>query len=316
MNKKEFQKIEKLLEKAEDEALNEGVDITSAKFQSLLEEIKTKILREKGITLEEYKEMESEIDIDNEKADINSGELMKLAERIEKDSKIKKEKSKEEKDKFDRNIKRLQEEHFVEIDKLAQELNRKIKATEEKQLKEGDIKQLIPKVKYYDKEIQHLSKKIDNIRIPEQQDWTEQIDSIELKIKTEKKDVEKMVKQETKKQLNDALKPSLFGKPKILNKKDIDKQIKAYIKENLQIRIPYGGGRNFQFADGETPTGDVDGSNKVFTLAYTPDPLTSLAVYVNTTRKTLTTDYTLSGTTLTMDSAPRSGAILICDYRY
>jgi len=53
----------------------------------------------------------------------------------------------------------------------------------------------------------------------------------------------------------------------------------------------------------------VNGANKDFVLANTPDPVTSLAVFVNTTRKTLTTDYTLSGTTITMTSAPRSGAI-------
>ena len=52
--------IDKLLGKAENEALAEGVNISSKEFQLLLEKIKINILTEKGISLEEYENAEQE----------------------------------------------------------------------------------------------------------------------------------------------------------------------------------------------------------------------------------------------------------------
>ena len=325
MTLKEFRilkhRIDKQIEKAENEALEEGIDITSEKFQSFLDEIKVKLLAGRGMSLNEYKKMESEIDIENERVDISSGELMKLAERIEKDSKVKKEKSKEEKEKFDRNIEKLQEEHFVEINKLAQESDRKIKKVEEKQLKEEDIKQLIPKVKYYDKEIQQLSKKVDSIKIPEQRDWTDKIDALKWQIKTDKKEVEKMVKKETEKKVKEFSKSLTPKENKSLDKKAVDKLIKDYIHKNLQIHVPYGGGgMSFKFADNETPTGDVNGTNKTFTLDNTPDPVTCLRFKVEGAElildSTNSNGCSLSGKTVTTIMAPPTGALVRAYYRY
>ena len=311
MKLKEFKnlkrQIEKLLKKAEDEAVEEGINITSSKFQDILVDAKKGILSKQGLTIEQYNELETRI----EEAEEEDGQdvsiltnarvlLMKTKGVIgEVDSKIKK---------------------IDNVEKATNDLSQKIKEVERKQLREEDVKQLIPKVKGYDREIEHLSRKIDNIKIPEMpepEDWTGRIQDIEKQARKDKKETEKTVKEETKKQLSKALNPSIFGTPKVFKKKDINKLIKDYLDKNLQIRIPWsGGGRSFQFSDGETPTGAVNGANKDFVLANTPDPVTSLAVFVNTTRKTLTTDYTLSGTTITMTSAPRSGAILRCDYRY
>jgi len=131
-----------------------------------------------------------------------------------------------------------------------------------------------------------------------------------------KKEVLEMVKKQAEKKA-EAIVKSRILKEKGQTKKDIQKQIKDYMNKNLNIRIPFGGsGRTFQFADAEIPTGTIDGSNKVFTIANTPDPLTSLRVVINTTEKTLTTDYALSEKTITMTSAPRTGAILRVHYRY
>ena len=57
----------------------------------------------------------------------------------------------------------------------------------------------------------------------------------------------------------------------------------------------------------EVPTPAVDGTVTDFTLVDTPNPTTSLEVYLNGTKQTITTNYTLSGNTLTMVSAPQLG---------
>jgi len=69
------------------------------------------------------------------------------------------------------------------------------------------------------------------------------------------------------------------------------------------------------FIEGGVPTGVINDANVTFTLAGTPAPATSLAVYVNGQRMKITEDYTLSGNTLTMDVAPQVGDILQVDYR-
>ena len=69
------------------------------------------------------------------------------------------------------------------------------------------------------------------------------------------------------------------------------------------------------FVESETPTGSVNGSNQTFTLAGTPNPATSLEVFINGQKIVLTTDYTLSGDTLTMGYAYPSGTAIRCNYR-
>ena len=71
------------------------------------------------------------------------------------------------------------------------------------------------------------------------------------------------------------------------------------------------------FVDGETPTGAVNGVNTVFTLAQTPSPTTSLAVYRNGLRVKSGTNYTATGNSITFvaGSVPQTGDILQCSYR-
>jgi len=56
MSKSQYLRIKKLIDKIEEEALEEGVDITSFDFQLLIE----KLLKQKGFTLAEYQEHEKE----------------------------------------------------------------------------------------------------------------------------------------------------------------------------------------------------------------------------------------------------------------
>ena len=71
-----------------------------------------------------------------------------------------------------------------------------------------------------------------------------------------------------------------------------------------------------KFSDNETPTGTIDGSNKVFTLLYSPDPIGSLDIFLSGSHLTITEDYTLSGSTITFANAPVTGDILRVFYRY
>lgn len=73
------------------------------------------------------------------------------------------------------------------------------------------------------------------------------------------------------------------------------------------------------FADAETPSGTIDGSNATFTLAHTPTG-TSLQLYKNGQQMIAgaSADYTVSTATITFatGSKPASGDVLMAFYRY
>ena len=71
------------------------------------------------------------------------------------------------------------------------------------------------------------------------------------------------------------------------------------------------------FVDGERPAGVVNGLNTTFTLAGAPIPPSSLYLYRNGVRQTVTSDYSLSGVSITFfaNSIPQPGDILLADYR-
>lgn len=54
----------------------------------------------------------------------------------------------------------------------------------------------------------------------------------------------------------------------------------------------------------EVPSGTINGSNKVFTLANTPDDPLSLELFLDGLKQRPTTDYTISGSTITFVNAP------------
>ena len=80
-----------------------------------------------------------------------------------------------------------------------------------------------------------------------------------------------------------------------------------------------GTGPATQFTDGETPGGSINGTNLAFTLAAAPSPATSLRLYKNGMLEQQGSDYTLSGTTITFNSAstaPQTGDVLMASYRH
>lgn len=68
----------------------------------------------------------------------------------------------------------------------------------------------------------------------------------------------------------------------------------------------------------EEPTGLVDGINAVFGLGAVPNPLTALMFFVNGVlqKQGVGNDYLLSGSTITMAYATRSGSNLAATYPY
>lgn len=65
------------------------------------------------------------------------------------------------------------------------------------------------------------------------------------------------------------------------------------------------------FSDDETPSGSINGSNTSFTLAHSPNPAGSLALFKNGQKlEPGGADYTLSGATITMTNAPKTGDVL------
>ena len=73
-----------------------------------------------------------------------------------------------------------------------------------------------------------------------------------------------------------------------------------------------------QFWVDEVPTGTVNGSNVTFTLAQTPlengttEP--SVDIFLDGLKCTFTTDYTISGVTITMVVAPAVGQKITVNY--
>ena len=65
----------------------------------------------------------------------------------------------------------------------------------------------------------------------------------------------------------------------------------------------------------ETPTGAINGSNKTFTLSDSPNPTTSLELEINGQAVTGVGVYSLSGDTITMVNAWRTGTTIYARFR-
>ncbi len=77
-----------------------------------------------------------------------------------------------------------------------------------------------------------------------------------------------------------------------------------------------GSGTEPNFADWITPTGTLNGTNKVFTLPQAPNPAASLRLYRGWQVLKPGVDFTLSGATITYTIAPPPTATHLAFYRY
>lgn len=86
---------------------------------------------------------------------------------------------------------------------------------------------------------------------------------------------------------------------------------------SITISSTGGGGSSTITSWMETPAGDVDGANMIFTLANTPLPSNALLFYVNGILQLgANNDYVVSGDTITMTYAPTSGSNVVATYPY
>jgi hypothetical protein len=69
-----------------------------------------------------------------------------------------------------------------------------------------------------------------------------------------------------------------------------------------------------KFADAETPTGALNGTNRTFVLTH--PPASPALVTLNGLVQRVGADYSLTGATLSFLTAPRSGDLLQVWYRY
>lgn len=107
---------------------------------------------------------------------------------------------------------------------------------------------------------------------------------------------------------------------KAIEEKSLEEIIIDLIKKNAPQRTFGGGGFSAiameqHFLDPYTPTGDINGVNTDFTLSHTPSPATSLKVYKDGQKQKLTTDYTLSGVTVSFVTAPLTDSIIEVEHR-
>lgn len=87
---------------------------------------------------------------------------------------------------------------------------------------------------------------------------------------------------------------------------------------DLTISSTGGGGGGDLISWMETPSGTVDGSNASFSVAHVPSPSTSLMLFVDgiLLSQGSGSDYTLSGTAITLRLPPVPGAQLHATYPY
>jgi hypothetical protein len=83
--------------------------------------------------------------------------------------------------------------------------------------------------------------------------------------------------------------------------------VKKSLSETQTILVP-------KWSINEIPTGSINGVNMVFTLAHTP--IDQIMLYLNGQYMTPDEDYTISGVTITMASAPIVGDKIIVNYPY
>ena len=89
------------------------------------------------------------------------------------------------------------------------------------------------------------------------------------------------------------------------------------IVEVLTKQTSFVATNHYTFAENETPSGTINGSNTVFTLANTPAVANSLQIFLNGAYQTAGgEDYTLSDNTITFVNAPLTGSVLRSFYKY
>lgn len=68
--------------------------------------------------------------------------------------------------------------------------------------------------------------------------------------------------------------------------------------------------------DNETPHGLIDGTNTLFTLLFTPNPISSLHLYRNGLHLSPTIDYLVGENRIHFTTPPQPSDVLLATYRH
>lgn len=66
----------------------------------------------------------------------------------------------------------------------------------------------------------------------------------------------------------------------------------------------------------EAPAGTMDGTNKAFTLSFTPNPAASLTLWLNGVEQVSSFDYTIAGSAINYAVAPKSSDLMVAQYTH
>ena len=71
------------------------------------------------------------------------------------------------------------------------------------------------------------------------------------------------------------------------------------------------------YVDAQIPIGLINGTNTTFTVAFPPNPPTSLHLYLNGLRQNAPADFTLNGVNIVFVAlVPQIGDTILADYRH
>jgi len=293
--------IDALLQKAIDEALEDGVDIKSEEFQESLEKLKSQLVEAHGISLDDYES--------TKKA---SGTFEKLEKAID-DFSSQVEKLETE---TDEKVKATEQKAFSSIDELKQLISETqhllTERLEEKVSEKADKKDLFRK----DEEIKEIASQIESEREKTKRELYDLGDTIKKKLgkKVAKEiKVKKEFSKEEKRKLKELMSKDWFNEiqeqihdltPRLWQ--GMAMGLKKSISNNSVDKIVFN----------ETLSGTVDGSNKDFTLSKTP--VSGSLVLKDENGVVLDEDagdYSISGKTATLEYAPLSKAPTAIIYR-
>ena len=334
MNQSQYKKLNKAVEKAiaeiEDNLTKEGEDLFSAEVQDAITKVKEAIITKAGFTLEEYEKADKEA---NEEKEIDEDGLLEIAKKTKDKLSKNKEALKKDREEFDKNVDELkgkidrvdkkiisydeldQKPHIPDAEEIQAVAKKEIaKIPKPKQLTEKDIEKIVapmiptpPDIPFQDEFEQK------NIKSLKQ-------DQIDYDFKKKDKEIEGLKKEqaELKDNLNKAIADMGSGGGSTSNRGGRFFNWGMPDKGSYKTAIPddrYAQSKDVgAFVDDEVPTGVVNGSNKTFTIADTPMS-GSVKLFVNGQRQILTTDYSITGTTITTVVAYPTGTLLRVDYR-
>ena len=299
--------IDKILETTENEAIKKGVDITSSEYLNALFSFKKRILAKRGISIEEYEEMENNIEVEADEGMMRLEVKMSNTERRGFEKEI-------EQVKYDVRLSLKETEKIMEKVKsdFLEDVQAATKSTQSIMLKEEDVINIvvpliptIPEPEKFDPSafiagLELLSEKVLDI----QEEFQKSLGTLTKRVITDKELAEKEI---AKKQTSNFSEDETIALRNLASPQGMQENIDLYgmpawrkLAMGLQQQIDDAGKTVAQ----EIPVGTINGSNTVFTITAGK---ALVALFLNGVFQITTTHYTVSGTTITYVNAPPTG---------